>query len=460
MLIETAPSEKKKKGYISSTLLVLIALASAFFPRLLMLIKVPSIVNFLHFATVPLAFAVAILKSRSKDPQQIAASKKILFALLLTLTVGFASALFNNAGVINVVLHFLLFNEPVMLLLAIVCIPMSAESLAQFRKYVLGFGFFNLLLALIQRYLLRWDVRGRSACTNLDGVDTITGVFMCQGAGVIVSASVSLALAIHFLIASKDRPLWLRALVFLACFLQIVEADAKQVLIVGAVAFALLSIANVKDITKSIMIIVGTVIAVNVFWWAMFQFEFLGAFAGWVRPELYGPDGEATRFKFFGINAILQHMQSPLNWLIGLGPGHTIDRLGMVMLREFSALLSPLGSTRTTISDQVWRDMENSWLSNGSTMFSPFFGWGSIWGDLGLLGMVVYLYLYSLIWRYLCKDDLSKFQVLCVFVVGWIQAGLQEPGFTLFVASLLGLRWQETRQQNQPRFIRTGSDRR
>jgi hypothetical protein len=449
MLAEPVPNEKKN-GYISSTLLVLIALASAFFPRILMLIKVPSIVNFLHFVTVPLAFAVALSKSRSKDPQQIATSKKILFALLLILTVGFASALFNNAGVINVVLHFLLFNEPVMLLLAIVCIPMSTETVNRFRKYILGFGFFNLLLALIQRYVLRWDIRGRSVCPSLDGVDTITGVFLCQGAGVIVSASVSLALVVHFLITAKDRPLWLRALVFLAGFLQIIEADAKQVLIVGAVAFALLSIANVKDITKSLMIIIGTVVAANVFWWAIFHFEFLGAFAGWVRPDLYGPDGEATRFKLFGVNALLQHMNSPMDWLIGLGPGHTIDRLGMIMLKEYSSLLDPLGATRTGIGDEVWLNMQNSWLASGSTMFSPFFGWASLVGDLGWLGVTAYFYLYSLIWRYLCLDDLSKFQVLSIFVVGWIQAGLQEPGFTLFVASLLGLRWQESR--HQPRY--------
>jgi hypothetical protein len=361
------------------------------------------------------------------------------------LTIGFASALVNNAGIVNVVLHFLLFNEPAMLLLAIVSIPMSATTVNRFRKYLFGFGFFNLTLALIQRFVLRWDVRGRSICTSLDGVDTITGVFLCQGAGVIVSASVSLALAAHFLMTARTRPLWLRGMVFLAAVVQIIEADAKQVLVVGAVAFALLSLSNIKDVTKSLMLIIGTALATQLFWWAMFQFEFLQGFAGWVRPDIYGPDGEATKFKLFGVNAVLAHMQSPFNWLFGLGPGHTIDRLGMVMLKEYSNLLDPLGATRTLISDQVWHDMGNSWLANGSTMFSPFFGWAAIWGDLGWLGIASYFYLYQLIWRYLCLDDLSRFQVLSVFVIGWIQAGLQEPGFTLFVASLLGLRWQEMR---------------
>jgi hypothetical protein len=445
-------TQKKKKGYISSTNLVLIALASAFFPRLLMLVKIPSVINFLHFALVPFSFGVILLTTRSKNAQQLNVSKQILFALLLWLTIEFASALLNGAGIINVVLHFLMFNEPAMLLLAIVAIPMSAETIARFRKYVLGFGFLNLIFALIQGFVLRWDISGRSPCSGLDGVDTITGVFICQGAGVIVSASVSLALAVYFLSAGKNRPLWLRILPVIGCLLQIVAADAKQVLIVGGVAFGLMSLANVKDIRKTILIVIAAIVGFQVFWWAIFHFEFLSAFAGWVRPDLYGPDGEATKFKMFGIDAILTHMKSPLHQLLGLGPGHTVDRLGMVMLKEYGNLLDPLGATKTTLSDEVWIEMADSWLSNGSTMFSPFFSWAALWGDLGFLGLSACFYLYSLIWRHIATDDLSKFQMLSVFVVGFIQSGVQEPGFMLFFASLLGLRWQElrynTRQQH------------
>jgi hypothetical protein len=442
-MLAEAIHREKKKGYITGTQLVIVALATAFFSRLTFLAKIPSAINFLHFATVPLAFSVVLLRSRSKDQQQLAVVRQILAALLLVLIVSFASAFISDAGVINVILHFLLFQEPVMLLLAIICIPMSVETLNRFRTYILSFGFINLALALVQKFILKWDILGRDPCPALDEVDTITGVFVCQGAGVIVSASVSMALAVHFFITAKHRPIWMRALIGLACLIQIVEADAKQVLIVGAVAFALLSLANMKDIRKAILSIISVVAGAHFFWWAMFKFEFLQGFAGWVRPDIYGPDGEATKFKLFGIKAILEYMHSPLNWWFGLGPGHTIDRLGMLMLREFSPIFDPLGATRNSLSLGVWADMGNSWLANGSTMFSPFFGWAAIWGDLGIIGLVAYFYLYFLIWHHICKDDLSKFQVLCVFVVGWIQAGLQEPGFMLYVAALIGLRWQE-----------------
>nr|RNJ65924.1 MAG: hypothetical protein EDM05_28600 [Leptolyngbya sp. IPPAS B-1204] len=233
----------------------------------------------------------------------------------------------------------------------------------------------------------------------------------------------------------------------------VIVADAKQVLIVGGIALALLSLANMKDVRKGIISVVLVVTVAQIFWWAIFNFQFLSNFAGWIRPEIYGPDGEATRFKLFGVNAILDNMHSLLHWLFGLGPGHTVDRLGGWMLRDYSSLLAPLGATTNTIAAQVWSQMAASWLANGSTMFSPFFGWAAVWGDLGIVGIVTYCYLYFLIWRYLCKDDVSKFQLLCVFVVGWVQAGLQEPGFMLFVASLIGLRWQEVRKQLDEKVI-------
>ena len=76
-------------------------------------------------------------------------------------------------------------------------------------------------------------------------------------------------------------------------------------------------------------------------------------------------------------------------------------------------------------------------------MFSPLFGWAGIWGDLGLLGLGAYFYLAFLVWKYICVIDLSKYLMLTVFVFGLIFSQLEEPGYTLFVASMIGLSWQE-----------------
>ena len=115
------------------------------------------------------------------------------------------------------------------------------------------------------------------------------------------------------------------------------------------------------------------------------------------------------------------------------------------MLKEYEDLLTPLGSTRHPASSAVWAAAAASWLGNQSSMFSPLFGWAGIWGDLGFLGLGAYLYLSFIVWHKLCLDDFSKFLLLSVFVFGLIFSQIEEPGYMLTVACLIGLRWQEHR---------------
>ena len=78
-------------------------------------------------------------------------------------------------------------------------------------------------------------------------------------------------------------------------------------------------------------------------------------------------------------------------------------------------------------------------------MFSPFFGWAGLWGDLGMLGLGTYLYLGWVVWHYLCPDDLSKFLLLSVAGFGLVFTQMEEPGFMLYSAFLIGIRWHERR---------------
>jgi hypothetical protein len=213
------------------------------------------------------------------------------------------------------------------------------------------------------------------------------------------------------------------------------------------VGFAILSLSKMKDIKKFLLYVIGTIIFVISFVWAIQNIEALSAFNTWIRPEIYGPDGEATQLKIVGIRIIVNSFHSSLNWWLGLGPGHTIDRLGGWMIRDYSDLLSPLGATRSPVSDAVWVATGKSWLGDQSSMFSPFWSWAAIWGDLGFLGLGAYLYLCSLAWRF-C-DDLSKFLMLTVLVHGFIFTQMQEPGYMLFIACLIGLRLQELRWDAQ-----------
>ena len=432
--------KKKRTGFISNSTLILFAFATAFFPRVIESLGAPAPINFLHFFFIPVACGITITTSGSRNRSQLNATKSILFALLFFFCCILASALINKAGMINSILEFLLLGEPFLLLIAIISIPMSPESFAKFKKFLIGFLFSHLFLAFFQKYVLKvqdWHHLG------MERADRIQGVFFISGAGHVVGGAVSLTLGVYFLIAATKSPLWLRILVSLSTFWHILISDAKQVILAFFVAALLLFLTKFINIVDAFKYLIGLILVGYVFFWCMQNVEAFHSFNVWVRPEIYGPDGEATLLKTATFRIVPTHYESILNWFFGLGPGHTVGRLGGWMLKEYKELLEPLGATRHIASKEVWQAVGQSWLGSQSSMFSPLFGWAGIWGDLGFLGLGTYLYLSFLIWRHLCFDDISRLLLLTVFVFGLIFSQMEEPGYMLTVAAIIGLQYQE-----------------
>ncbi|MDX2240315.1 MAG: hypothetical protein NW224_06510 [Leptolyngbyaceae cyanobacterium bins.302] len=427
---------KKIKGFVKSSTLLLLAIASGLFPRLLTTLKIPSLVNFLHFALVPFAFGSVLLKSRTKDITQRAITQEMVFALWLFLTIEVASALLNDAGIVNVILSYLLWVEPFILLATIIYLPMTIERFEWFKSWMNRFIFFHFFLIYVQKFVLRLE--------RLEGQnDNMQGIFYRSGSGHVVGASVSCSFAIYYFLCAKDQPLWKRTLVAVLGFGNVIVSDAKQVVITLVLGFLILSLTKVQNVGKFLSYVIGIATFCIAFTWAIYNVEALSAFTGWIRPEMYGSDGPVAELKFSGIQLTIEQFHSPLNWWLGLGPGHTVDRLGGWMLKDYSSLLSPLGATRTTIGEQTRFLMESSWLM--SSFFAPFWGWAAIWCDLGTLGLASYLYLCSIVWRRICVGDLPKFLMLTVMVHGFIFTQMQEPGYVLYVASLIGLYWHQKR---------------
>jgi hypothetical protein len=437
-------SNHKQTGYLHNSTLILIAFSSAYFARLVDSLGAPSLVNFIHFFTVPLCFLVALLSTQTKDRQQIKISWQLMTGLTILLGVAIASAMLNDAGIINVVMHFLMLGEPFLLLIAIICTPISPENLKQFKNWIVGCAFFNMLLAFVMWPLTHADLLPRS---TMGYEDSIQGVFYFSGAGNTVSTSVSMTFAFYYFANAKKAPLWFRLLLLFAAFFQLIISDSKQVIFAFLLAGILLALSTFKNVGQAIKYVLIAVLAIWAFLWCVENVPAFLAFKQWMqRAELYGPDGEVTLTKTSVFRMVPPYYHSPLNWLFGLGSGHTVSRLGGWMLKDYSGLLEPLGSTIHPVSTKVWIEVGNNPVASGSTMFLPFFGWAGIWGDLGFLGLGAYLYLGSIVWGRLCLDKCSQFLLLTVFAFGLIFTQMEEPGYMLFIATLLGLQWQERRQ--------------
>lgn len=446
---------RQQRGYVTSSRLILLAFVTVFVPRALASVGAPSVVNFAHFLVVPCVFGIAIFNARSKDQQQISISWKILAGLFTLFTIVLASTLINNAGFPNLFLSFLLLAEPFMMLLAIVVTPLSPAHLAMIRKYFCRLCSAHIGLALFQYHVLKMHtLQGQ----GLIGGDHIQGIFWKSGAGHVVGASVSLSFGLYYFASAKKAPTWLRFSLPLAALWQLLIADAKQVLLSFMVAGVLLLITKSTKIIRLIQYLIVFAVLGLVFLWCLQNVPAFAAFNVWIRPEIYGPEGEATLLKTSVFRIVPTFYQSPLNLLLGLGPGHTVGRLGGWMLAEYEDLLNPLGATRHEASRAVWRTIGESWLGDQSSMFSPMFGWAGIWGDLGLLGLGVYLYLAFVIWRYLCVDDISKLLLLSIGVIGLIFSQMEEPGYMLSLAMMIGLRWQDKKTNSTNIAIKYSRD--
>lgn len=156
-----------------------------------------------------------------------------------------------------------------------------------------------------------------------------------------------------------------------ATFWGMLLADAKQVLFTFIIAGGILFLSKTKDIIETLKYLIPGLILGVVFLWCVQNVPAFGAFNTWMRPEIYGSDGEATLLKMASLRIIPTFYESPLNMFLGLGPGHTVGRLGGWMLREYEDLLAPLGSSIHPASGAVWGLLEKAGWEINPVCFHP-----------------------------------------------------------------------------------------
>lgn len=428
------------KYVIRSSILVLLTFATAFFPRVVAAVGVPSLVNFVHFGVLAILVGLTLPRTPVKIWNYL--SKEIWFGLFILLILIITSALFNFTGVINVILDFILLSEPFVLLLTVMSIPMSKDSIKQFRFWIMLFAFIHLFFTYVQYFILGLHP------------DDVKGVFLRQGAGHHVGGAIALTAAVYFFYTFRSLPIWLRTFVAIAFAADIVFSDSKQVVVVFIVSLIIWVFINLKKFGEALRYLAILIITIS-FVWLVAKLVFPGSLAYWGNPERF-INGLAVKFSVFSI--ITSYYHSPFNWLIGLGPGHTIGRLAW-LIPDYIKYLQPLGVTSSPVTAAIFAENNINPLSNaltGSSMFSLTFSWAGVWGDLGLLGLGAYLYLWFLVWRQ-CLDNLSKFLLITVLIFGGVFSWLEEPGYMLFIAILIGFQWQEhqIKATNSPKISRT-----
>lgn len=405
----------------------MVVFMSSFFPRILgELIGLHKFFYFMHFPLVLIVFFLSFHKSEREH--------RIFYFGLIALMISIVlSAVINQAGIINIILDMILLSEPFLFFAAIVNSRWEKESIILFKRLLFLSVLFHIALAYYQ-----WAVLGYAG-------DDVEGVFYKMGAGAHLAGAIALSAAVYFC-SAFDMPLLHRLAVFISFFIVVIISDSKQVIAVFLVAYSLIFLVNkmtfkffVKSIISLLCCIIGVVIIGKTIYPVLFS---------WVIPD--------TLFlglsqKFSVVSIIIAQYDSMLNWFFGLGPGHTIGRLGW-LLPDYKNFLEPLGITSTNITNQILYANESSWVSNpktGSSIFSLMFSWAGIWGDLGILGVSAYVSQLIIILKYFCFTVRDRFWVITIFVFGFTFSWLEEPGYMLFIAAIMGSSWQEAKSNEE-----------
>ncbi len=423
--------------FITASGLVLFSFATLFFSRTIDQLGAPSLINFFHFFTIPLACVISLAKNQTQDRKAIASIQSLIFTIVTFFSINVLSAFINGAGLINAIINFLLLGEPFLLLLGVVCLTIPGERITQIKHWILMFALFNLGLAYFQAFILR-----------IPNPDNIYGAFFSV-AGATVSSIVSVAFAWYYLFAAKNTLLIIRVLILYLVFLQIIVSDTKLVLGSFVLGFVFFSISKIRF--KTLIYVCFSIALVIFFFWALENLPILRAYAIWINPEYFtDPNSEFARAKLTAFRFIPQYYDSVLNLLFGLGPGHTIGRLGGWMMNNYDYLLNPLGSTHPypnmapEIMSAAFQESRNV---AGTAMFGPLFSWAGIWGDLGILGLLSYLSIWLVIWTRFCANQPSKFLVTFTFALAFFPGYLEEPGSMLFTTFVIGIWWHEERNK-------------
>ena len=410
----------------ASYLAMLVVLA-ALFPRILTTFGAPGVVKFFHF-TLAVVFLVFLFPYIWTNQ-----TKRLLIGLAALLWTISVSGLINSAGMANVLLDFVLLAEPFLLLVLIVNQSMSASHLKHFWIVILLAMFAHTTLAYYQYYSV-----------GHHDPDLVKGLFIEQGAGHHVAGAVALTAAVYFFSSIALIPHLLRPFISGSVAAVVILSDSKQVIAVFLLSLWALLILKIKNMRRFVQYLCLSFACAGIV--ALAAYTIVPSLSFWADLSRIQQGLEA---KFSIVSIVTSHYRSSLNLIFGLGPGHTVGRLAS-LLPEYREHLDMFGATMFPVTEAAGVQRESNYLSNsktGSSMWSPFFFWAGLWGDLGIAGCAAYLLLWYIVFREVCSNELSHYFVFTILIFGLVFSWLEEPGYMLFVTALIGLGWQQRQHE-------------
>jgi hypothetical protein len=412
----------------SSIYWVVIAIMAATLSRVAVAFGAPHFLNFVHFPLVVGAFVVTLLKGHTSRP-----ARAIGNCLGVFLVVNVASWLINDGELLRPVLNWLVLMEPFLLLYVLLATPVTARTSSLLWKVLLAICFVQVPLGAWQFLTVS---RGNP--------DLIQGSFIGSGTGAHVAGAVTL---LGFLIllcrgAASSVP-HVKTVCFAAAVPLIglaVIADAKQSIycFIPALLFAIVSIKGVH-----LLKVVLPILFLGLLLYASFYF-----YRPLQKIEQRGLVSHGLQGKTSAFLSIVSAMsETPTGLLVGIGPGNSVSRVALMTpdaQLDGTSAISALDLKTAPLTRELLDISYHNWLWKSSSVWSPECSWFGLFGDLGFVGVGVYLWMLWLAWKIAGRQGgwlsaSAKGSLIALASLGGVYTWLEEPSFTLLVALLIGL---------------------
>jgi hypothetical protein len=405
--------------------IIFLIIASFLFTRVLVFVGLPSSINHIHYLLIFMSYLWSL--AFIKDSQNISLNKLIFLFVLFILV----STLYNKISKFNFIVYTLIILEPFFYYTFLIRVKLSLTDQKFIKKIIILFSFLNTLICYIQYFI--YNLRN----------DDVQGLFINLGAGHHVAGFVATLTATYVFFLTKLNN-YIKFTIILILVSVNILSDAKQVVLSFVIAlfiFYLIKFFKTKNITYILKILFNTGLMIILIYilYSINKVYFSPYFSKNIDEIKEGLDLKFSIFELFKY-----YHYSYLNNFFGLGPGQTTSRLA-IMIPDYQDFLF-FNFSINELTNIIWIFQQSNYItatSTGSSLFAPFFFWGGIYGDIGSLGVLIYLILWQQILKLNEYDEYSIFLVILVLLKGIVFNWPEEPPFILLIVSLLAIRFYD-----------------
>jgi len=405
--------------------IIFLIIASFLFTRVLVFVGLPSSINHIHYLLIFMSYLWSL--AFIKDSQNISLNKLIFLFVLFIIV----STLYNKISKFNFIVYTLIILEPFFYYIFLIRVRLTLIDQKFIKKIIILLSSLNTLICYIQYFIF-----------NLKH-DYVQGLFINLGAGHHVAGFVATLTATYVFFLTKINNYIKFTIILILLFVNIMS-DAKQVVLSFVIAlfiFYLIKFFKTKNITYILKILFNTGLMIILIYilYSIDKDYFIPYFSKNIDQIKEGLNLKFSIFELFKY-----YHYSYLNNFFGLGPGQTTSRLAL-MIPDYQNFLF-FNFSINELTNIIWIFQQSNYTtatSTGSSLFAPFFFWGGIYGDIGAVGVLIYLFLWQQILKLNEYDEYSIFLVILVLLKGIVFNWPEEPAFILFIVSLLAIRFYE-----------------